>query len=82
MTDLDPLVTTVDSADDPVPFLMGRFSLFETPGGGMHLTWRPDGEEEDQHIDVPGWILKVARQQKEGSGSFMGMLRSMTGNGE
>lgn len=32
----------------------GRYALYATPGGGRHLSYRPDGIEQDIHIpDIP-----------------------------
>ena len=61
------------------PFLKGVFSLYETPSGGYHLAYRPDGADEDQHIDVPGWIISMARQAEGGGLNPMAMLKGLRG---
>lgn len=44
----------------PEPFLKGRFNLYETPDGGYHLSYLPDGETETRHMEIPGKAVKFA----------------------
>lgn len=44
----------------PVPFMKGKFAIFETPQGGLHIAYRLDGTEEDKHIDLPPAMIKMA----------------------
>lgn len=46
---------------EPIPekLFEGKFTLYKTPSGGMHLTMRVDGEEEDRHFEVPSLMLKM-----------------------
>lgn len=52
----------------PVPIAKGRYAIFQTPEGDGVITYRPDGDEEDQHQVIPGGIfsmlLKAARGEK------------------
>lgn len=52
----------------PKPRFKGRFSVYDTEGGGIHIAWIPDGipESETQHIDLPGPIVSVIKQVGEG----------------
>lgn len=44
------------------PILKGKFALYITPDGGYHLAFRPDGEDEDKHMHVPGAAIKLAEK--------------------
>jgi hypothetical protein len=50
----------------PEPFLKGRFNLYETPEGGYHLAYIPDGETETKHMEIPAMAVKTARLAAEG----------------
>lgn len=51
----------------PVPFLKGRFALYETPDHGLVLSYRPEGAEADKQLVVPAFILQMAAQTAGGS---------------
>jgi len=55
----------------PVPFLRGKFALYHTPDGGIHIAYRPvptelDREPEDQHIQIPAMVVALAQQMQDG----------------
>ena len=59
----------------PQPILRGRFSIFETPAGGYHLTWRAEdaeGPDADQHIPIPPHMVKLARTMMRRRGGLFG----------
>jgi hypothetical protein len=69
----------------PVPRQVGRYSLFDTPDGGLHIAYTVEGEETTQHIEVPGKIIKMAQMMESGSMSPMkafSALRKMAVGGE
>jgi len=55
-TDID---SSTEPSAGPVALLRGKFALYETPGGGLHLTLHAEGEEEPRHIEVPKAIVKM-----------------------
>lgn len=75
--------TPSDQAATPTPFLAGRFALFDTPDGGIHLAYRPDGEPEDHHEQLPADLVGLMRTLKEGGKppSPMAMMRMLAGMG-
>jgi hypothetical protein len=84
-------MTTIDTTDTPAPpppapVSAGRYALFETPGGGRHLVYHPDGGpdgiEGDQHIDIPGFIVSMAEKAASGEGIAPGMLGRLLGGGQ
>lgn len=48
----------------------GRYRLYEKPDGGIHLVYLPDGQEDEQHMEIPGAMLRLARMASEGNMSF------------
>ena len=66
--------------DVVTPRIRGKFALFDTADGGLHIAYRPEGDEEDQHFEIPGHVLKVAKMLSEGKlTNPMEMLRMMRG---
>lgn len=70
-------MTTVDDQTQappeqaPKPFLKGFFSLYHTPDGGIHISYRPvptelDREPETQHIQIPAMVVALAQQMQDG----------------
>ena len=50
----------------PVAKLKGRFALYDTEDGGLHIAYKPDGAEETEHFEIPGKVLKVAQLVQSG----------------
>lgn len=44
---------------EPTPLAKGKFALYQTPKGGMHLSLHVDGENEPRHIEIPAMMLKL-----------------------
>jgi hypothetical protein len=53
--------------DAPTPRMKGRFNLYDTADGGLHISYQEDDREEIQHIDVPGQVLAMAKMLESGS---------------
>lgn len=66
-------------ATEPEAVLKGRFAIFETPDGGYHLAYRAEGTETDQHVQVPGFYVKMAMKQAGGKGGLAKMLKMFGG---
>jgi hypothetical protein len=62
-------MTTPDITPDitPVPRQKGRYNLFDTPDGGIHISYTIEGSEEVEHIEVPGKLLQMAKMMENGS---------------
>jgi hypothetical protein len=62
----------------PEPLLKGRFNLYETPDGGFHLAYVPDGDgEEARHLEIPAFAVKMAKASAEGRLSPLSWLWGM-----
>jgi hypothetical protein len=62
----------------------GKFSLYETPEGGLHVAYVPDGDQDDEpkHLEIPAMVVKMAKASAEGKLSPLAMMRQMMGAGE
>lgn len=63
----------------PEPIMTGRFNLFETVGGGFHIAYQPDGQEEIQHIEIPAAVIGAAKMAAEGKLNPFKMMGKMFG---
>jgi hypothetical protein len=55
----------------PAPKMAGRFTLYDTPDGGLHIVYQADGSEKSEHLEVPGPIIRASQ-----------MLQGMQDRGE
>jgi hypothetical protein len=79
--------------DAPVPRMKGRFNLYDTPDGGIHISYQEDPKVIDaewdeyveypvQHIDIPGQAIAMMKMLENGSMSplqALGKLRAVFG---
>lgn len=54
----------------------GIYSVYKTIEDGLHIAFRPEGTDEDQHLEIPGGMMKMLIAASEGKGP-LGMLRGM-----
>lgn len=64
----------------PEPFLKGRFSLYETPDGGMHIAYLADGDTETRHMELPAFLMRNARALAEGKLNPLSFVKDMMTN--
>jgi hypothetical protein len=64
---------------EPAHLFSGRFSLFETPGGGYHLAYTPDGDEEARHIEIPAAAVHAMKMAAEGGMTPMKLFSMLRG---
>jgi hypothetical protein len=53
----------IEAAEGPTPFMNGRFALYQTPGGGMHLSFWTEQHGEG-HKDFPPRLVKMMSSGK------------------
>jgi hypothetical protein len=46
--------------ETPTPFMRGKFAIFETPDGGLHIAYRLEGSGDDKHITLPAAAIRMA----------------------
>ena len=72
----------------PEPRLKGRFNLYDTPDGGIHISYQEDPKVVDenwdeyeeqpvQHLEVPGAVLKMAKMLENGEMNPMQVFSKM-----
>lgn len=67
---------------EPRELFSGRYTLFENPDGGYHLSYLVDGDDEVKHFELPAAVMaavKMAAQQGVNPLSLMRMLRNGRG---
>lgn len=47
----------------PTPLVQGKFALYETPKGGMHLSLQVDGEAEPRHVEIPPLMIRMMKSR-------------------
>jgi hypothetical protein len=77
-TPLVDVLALVGPTEDGRPRLLSRgvYALYATPEGGLHLSYRIEGEDEDRHMPIPPMIIKLATAAQTGSGP-LGMLKHL-----
>ena len=68
----------------PVPDSQGTYAVYRTPKGAIHLVYRPQGVEEDQHLEIPAMIVSMAEKAAAGEnvgGPFGKMLQKRVRGG-
>lgn len=55
----------------------GVYSVYKTAEGGMHLSYRPEGMDTDQHMPIPAAMMAMMIAATEGKGP-LGRIRAMT----
>lgn len=53
---------------EPTKVAAGKFAIYQTPKGGMHLTLQVDGEEEPRHMDFPPLMVKMILRKASANG--------------
>lgn len=66
----------------PEPKMKGRFTLYETPDGGLHVAYQPDGDDETGHIEIPGPLVKLMDSVKNGEMTPAKAFRALTSLGK
>jgi hypothetical protein len=65
--------------------MRGKFAIFETPDGGLHIAYRLIDPEtgmesgEDKHLALPASMVKMANMAANGTGPMAGMLGKLVG---
>lgn len=57
---------TKNSVDKPTMIGKGRYAIFETPEGNGVISYRPDGENQDQHQVIPSGIWQFLMKAMRG----------------
>ena len=63
-------MTEVAEIAQPQVLHEGRYRLYEKPDGGIHLVYKRDDKDEEDHMEIPGAMLRLAKMASEGNMSF------------
>ena len=66
---------------EPGLMTRGRFSIYKTEDGGLHIAYQLDGQAEDGHLPVPGGIVRMALAAMTGKGPMAMLLGKLGGGG-
>jgi hypothetical protein len=72
---IDVGVVTVVSG--PKVLHEGRYRLYEKPDGNLHLVYKRDDQETEQHMEIPGKLIALAQKAAEGRLSPMDVVKEM-----
>lgn len=71
-------MTELEIAALPVIVHEGRYRLYELPDGTLRIQYRREGAEADDHIELPGAMVRLAKAASEGNISPMDMMKAVT----
>lgn len=75
---------------DLEPKMKGRFSVYDTPDGGIHIVYQEDPklidedgpvDEEMKHIEIPGHIFRMATMLESGALSPAKLMKNLMSGG-
>jgi hypothetical protein len=72
-------ITANEIKATPDARMTGKFSLYDTADGGIHIAYLPDGTEETQHMVIPGKAIQLARMMESGKLNPASLMRAMMG---
>ena len=72
-----PIIPEGDILPTPVPVILheGRYRLYRTPLGGLHIVYLPDGADNEEHIDMPAGMLRLSQAMGSGNMTFPQFMR-------
>jgi hypothetical protein len=54
----------------------GVYSIYKTDEGGLHIAYRPEGDEEDSHMPIPNMMMSMLVAATEGKGP-LGRMKAL-----
>jgi hypothetical protein len=71
-------VETVEPiAEMPKLVHRGKYVLWEKPDGTLRIQYHRDDKEEEDFVEMPGQLVKLAKAAQEGKMNPMDMMKSM-----
>jgi hypothetical protein len=74
------MTDTPEIVPNGVPVILheGKYRLYQKPDGGLHLVYLPDGVEIEQHMEIPGGMLRLSRLASEGNLTLPQFMKEAT----
>jgi hypothetical protein len=69
--------TEITPATGPVILHQGHYRLYEKPDGTLRIQYRRDDKDEDDFIEFPGQMVRLAKAAADGKMNPMTMMKSM-----
>jgi hypothetical protein len=76
MTDSQDAATVVDALT-PRVLHQGRYRLYEKSDGSLRIQYRRDDKDEDDFLEIPGAILRLAKLASEGKMNPLQAMKAM-----
>jgi hypothetical protein len=67
----------VTVSDIPVVVHKGVYTLWEKPDGGMRIQYHRDDKEEEDFVELPGAMVRMAKGMAEGKLSPLDMVKEL-----
>lgn len=58
----------------------GKYSVYRTHDDSLLISYRPDGTDEDQHLEIPSKLMGLMIAASEGKGP-LARMRALMGGG-
>jgi hypothetical protein len=67
--DMTSALKDEEIARQNIPHILheGRYRLYGNPDGGLHLVYLPDGQEIEQHMNIPGGMIRLSQLASTGN---------------
>jgi hypothetical protein len=67
----------VTANDVPIVVHKGVYTLWEKPDGTLRIQYRREGNDEDDFVELPGVMVKMAKAASEGKMNPMDMMKAV-----
>jgi hypothetical protein len=57
----------------------GNYRLYEKEDGTLHLVYLPNGADQEEHLEIPGALMQLAKQGAEGKMNPLQMMKAAAG---
>jgi hypothetical protein len=61
----------------PVVLHQGRYRLYQKPDGGLRLQYKRDDSDAEDHIELPGVLVRLLNKAQQEDMSPMDFMRAM-----
>lgn len=72
----DQVVAAAEITKFPRVVHQGRYRLYEKADGTLRIQYRRDDADEDDHFELPGFMLELAKSAAEGKMNPMQMMNA------
>ena len=79
MTDAAPDLTDIPGEPSPVPVVIhkGVYTLWGLPDGGIRVQYKREDKTGEDHMELPGMVVRMAKAMSEGKLSPLQAIKMM-----